>query len=419
MDLRALVETRLAAHAGDFLWFSQYFQMARSDMSFETFRAGVAADVARKIAGRPDLPRPDRATIESWQHPYVGDDALRGFAGQVYIALQAHGGATPSGLSSARWREYLAALDSPARWLAAGRAREAEGWTIEANACFAAARWLAPACAPEIAEVVAARPAGLPDEMHWLPMPDFPRLEFRKRHWHAWGMKNAGRLYIPSLLRWESDANFSVRARIYRSLGQRPHPAAIAALHEGTGDPHPFARAQAVRSLGWCADPTFVARLGELAADDLDPDVRRTAAKAIQRIVGYWTYYGEWPAIATSEARATAVVHALAAAGLPAFAHEVAIRFGWADANPALEAFVEALEPRALLRDQNDRRHNYSHWFADAAAQEANPAPELTDAAALAACHEPGAEGFEARRVLRHRELGTTGQRRRHLSDWT
>ncbi|MDC0673558.1 HEAT repeat domain-containing protein [Nannocystis radixulma] len=418
MDLRALVETRLAAHQGEFLWFSQYFQLARSNMSFETYRAGVAAEYARKLAKSwPDLPAPDRATIESWQRPHVGDErVLRGFAGQVYLALQGHGGEPPAALSSARWREYLAALESPERWLAAGRARETEGWTIEANACFAAARWLEPACAAEIAEVVAARPAGLPNEMNDLPMRDFPQLEFRRRHWHAWGMKNCGRLYIPSLLRWECDPNFSVRARIYRSLGQRPHPAAIAALHEGTDDPHPFARAQAVRSLGWCADPTFVARLRELASDDPDANVRRTAAKAVQRIVGWWTYFGEWPAIVTNKARTTEVVHALAAAALPAFAREVAIKFGWADDGSPLAAFVEALEPEALLHDPSDRTHNYGHWFRDAEALAANPAPELTDAAALAACHEPGAEGFEARRVLRFRELGTGAQRRRHLS---
>ncbi|WP_434421614.1 HEAT repeat domain-containing protein [Nannocystis pusilla] len=417
MDLRALVEDRLAAHPGDALWFTQGYPLRDPFLSYETYRARVAGETARKLAKDwPDVPRPERATIESWDRPYDGDERLRGMAGAVYLRLQMYGGDGGPWLSSARWREYLAALESPERWLAAGRAREAEGWTIEANACFAAARWLAPGCASEIAASVAARPAGLPQLVLNQPLADFPQMKFRARHSQAWSMKTAGRLYIPSLLRWECDPNFSVRARIYRSLGQRPHPAAIAALREGTDDPHPFARAQAVRSLGWCADPTFVHRLRELAVADPHADVRRTAAKAVQRIVGYWTWYGEWSTIAASKARTVAVVHAAAAAGLPAFAYELAFRSGWVD-DDALAGFTEALEPEALCRDLADRAGNYDHWFAEAAAVEANPPPVLTDAAALAACSEPGAEGFEARRVLRQRELGTGAQRQRHLLD--
>ncbi|WAS93557.1 HEAT repeat domain-containing protein [Nannocystis punicea] len=420
MDLRALVEARLAAHPGDALWFAQHYPLREGQLSYETYRQRVAAEAARKLArSRPEVPL-EPAAIAAWDRPYAGDhESLRDWAGAIYVRLQMHGGEAPSCLTSARWREYLGALDAPERWLAAGRAREAEGWTIEANACFAAARWLAPDCAPEVAAIVAAREAGVPALVVSQPAPEFPASSFRGRHSHAWSMKTAGYLYIPSLLRWECDPNFSVRARIYRSLGQRPHPAAIAALHEGTDDPHPFARAQAVRSLGWCADPTFVARLRDLATGDPHRDVRRTAARAVQRIVGYWSYYGEWLAIAASESRTVAVVRELVAAGLPAFAYEVAIRSGRADDDTELGALTDALEPEALLKDLADRTGEYSHWFAEAEAVEADVAPSLTDAAALTACLEPGAAGFEARRVLRRRELGSPVQRRRHLSNWT
>jgi hypothetical protein len=78
----------------------------------------------------------------------------------------------------------------------------------------------------------------------------------------------------------------------------------------------------------------------------------------------------------------------------------VAIRSGRADDSTELGNLIDALEPEALRRDLADRTGEYSHWFAEAEAVEADLVSPLTDAAALAACHEPGAAGFEARRLL-------------------
>ena len=59
----------------------------------------------------------------------------------LYLRLQDHEG---DYLGSGRWRAYLDAFERPQRWLARGREAEDEGWTVEANACFAAARWSGP-----------------------------------------------------------------------------------------------------------------------------------------------------------------------------------------------------------------------------------------------------------------------------------
>ena len=61
-----------------------------------------------------------------------------------------------------------------------------------------------------------------------------------------------------------------------------------------------FARAQAVRSLGWIGEPTSFERLLRLAGDDPSAEVRRSAMLACQRIAGYWRFYGEWRTIIRS-----------------------------------------------------------------------------------------------------------------------
>lgn len=227
-------------------------------------------------------------------------------------------------------------------------------------------------------------------------------------------MKNYGHLDVPTLLRWECDHNFSIRARIYRSLGQRAHPAAIQALQEGMHDPHPFARAQAVRSLGWCADPTGIEFLRQLAAADPHPEVRRTAAKAIERIVGFWTFYGEWNAIAASPARILAAARQLSDVGLRTFAWEVLVKFGSAGSgeHPDIDVLSDALERDLCFPDILDETRDYSHWFDEARANESSREPSLSVAAAVSAAADPGVQGFEARRILRKLGLGTVEQRR-------
>lgn len=418
MDLRQLVAEKLTAHPGEHFLYAQYGRMPRPEPSFEAHRAAVVADMTRRHAARlKDLrtpPDPQLLTLKSWQFGFTGaegdDDVARSLRDGVFLALQNW---RRDWLSSASWRASLAAFDRPDLWISQARELERDGLLIDAGACLAAARWLDPTTAPEIAAILEARDPQLPRRLRDQPAADFPARGFANRHWHAWDMKNYGRLDLPTLLRWSCDRNFSVRARIYRSLGQRPHPAAIQALHEGTHDPHFFARAQAVRSLGWCADPTSIDHLRRLAADDPHPEVRRTAARTVERIVGFWTHYGEWNAITADPARVLATARAFADQNLKSFAWEVLVEYGEAGCGVAeIDALTESLEPHAQLApEDHDDEHQYSHWFADARAVEAAGEPELSPDAAIAAANDPGERGFEARRVLRKLELGTLDQR--------
>jgi hypothetical protein len=407
-DLQALVAAKLAAYEGEYFLFAQYARFPRVDPPFAAYREQVIAEMSRRLGAtlmaQRTPPDPELISIKSWQFGFTdaqGDEgAARGFRDGVFLKLQNYCG---DYLASRRWRDCLAAFDRPERWIEVGRGLEEEGWIVDANACFAAARWLDPASEPAIAASVAGRDASLPRRLLVQPDPEYPGLKFSDRHWRAWDMKNYGRLDVPTLLRWECDRNFSVRARIYRSLGQRPHPAAIQALHEGTHDPHPFARAQAVRSLGWCADPNAVARLEALAREDPHPEVRRVAAKAAQRIAGFWRFYGEWNAIAGSKARVLAVARELADVGLRIFAWEVTVEFGDAGSgdHPEIDALCELLEGDLPREGFNSSESSYSHWFAEAREVELMGEPVMTIEEAIGAAVETGARGFEARRVVR------------------
>ncbi len=419
MRLRELVLEKLAAHEGESFLFSGYTRFPRTDLSFEAHRDAVVADMARRLGAKQQSlrapPDPRLISIKSWQFGFSAadddDGAARSFRDGVFLGLQNYRGGY---LSSQRWQSYLAAFDRPGRWVELGQALEHEGWLIEANACFAAARWLDPTREPAIAAITGARDPGLPRRLRDQPATDYPALPFHERHWRAWDMKNYGHLDLPTLLRWECDHNFSIRTRIYRSLGQRPHPAAIQALQEAMHDPHPFARAQAVRSLGWCADPTGVGSLRSLATEDPHPEVRRTAAKAIERIVGFWTFFGEWNAIATSPERTLAAARQLAELGLGIFAWEVTVHFGGAGSgkHPAIDALSDDLERYISSTDNRDGGSDYSDWFAEARAIESAADSPLTVEAATSAAGEPAALGFEARRTLRRLGLGSLNQRR-------
>jgi len=418
LDLQALVAEKLAAYEGEYFLFAQYAQFPRVDPPFAAYREQVVAEMSRRLGAtliaQRTPPDPQLVSIKSWQFGFTDaqgeDGAARSFRDAVFLRLQSYRG---DYLASQRWRDCLAAFDRPERWIEVGRGLEDEGWIVDANACFAAARWLDPAVEPAIATIVAGRDASLPKRLLAQPNAEYPGLKFSDRHWRAWDMKNYGRLDIPTLLRWECDRNFSVRARIYRSLGQRPHPAAIQALHEGTHDPHPFARAQAVRSLGWCAGPMSVGRLQQLAGEDPHPEVRRTAAKAAQRIVGFWMFYGEWNAITGSKARVLEVARELADVGLRIFAWEVTVKFGDAGSgdHPEIDALCELLEGDLPTEGFNQRESSYGHWFAEAREVELAGEPAVTLAEAASAAGEAGARGFEARRAVRKLGGGAGGER--------
>ncbi|HYF64942.1 MAG TPA: HEAT repeat domain-containing protein [Herpetosiphonaceae bacterium] len=217
-------------------------------------------------------------------------------------------------VSSPRRAQAFAAHDSAATWQRLATDMLAQDQPTEAAIAQAAAGWLDPQAASDT-------PALVPLDDEWTRVLLDAAQPFRERHWHAWAMKSGhgkSLTYIPALMRAAADANFSLRARVYRSLGQCGHPAVIQCLHEGTADPHAFARAQAIRSLGWLGDPTGVTFLLRCAAADRHAVVRRTAAAALERIVGFWLLFGEWQAIGASPERWYAALRRLVEAGLSA-----------------------------------------------------------------------------------------------------
>ncbi len=290
-----------------------------------------------------------------------------------------HNGIGP--LDARRWRRCLDAFDSWQAWLDLAQEWDGNGRPVEANAAIAAARWLDPEpCKEWIPRIWSNRSMAEPD-------PEFRARPFRKRHWHAWNMKNLAWQELPSLMGVESDENFSVRTRVYRSLGQCPHPASIQVLQEASYDVHPFARAQATRSLGWCAAPTALPRLDELKSDP-DDQVRRAAEQAWQRIVGYWMYFGEWEAIRGDSRRLAEVVDVLLHRNLIYLAHDL------------LESLSHRLDDR-LLRIREElwelepveewgRERDYGFWFEDAERQEKSVRNSKAGLSTLRAAVEKG-----------------------------
>jgi hypothetical protein len=328
-------------------------------------------------------------------------------------------------VSSEAWRQELAAIDRSERWLALAIAHEAAGRHYQANAALAAAQWLdlpAPAAArtaAAVAELVRTRDPALPDGLRGRPLPGFRGETAHRRHWLASDMKADGMLAVPSLIAYACDENFWVRARIYRSLGQQPMVAAVPVLAEGLLDPHPFARAQAARSLGWIAAPFAVDRLRQLAVDDPSPEVRRSARQAVERIGAYWVLYGEpRPDYPELPRWYFETARRLASAGLLGAAHEhLDFQHEPGVDRVAYDAFIRDLEPfsyacRAYLE--------YSSYFGEANQFEAavaccDPARESDEMMALYAVSKhgqrvsraadlvtaPGAIGWNARRALR------------------
>ena len=357
----------------------------------------------------------------------------------MYLALQSYQG---DWVSAEDWRNCMDALDHPKRWFSLGQEKEDNGQLIQANLRFAAAMWLDPKIQADRERVVTQRPSNLPSRLRRQPRTNFRELSARERHWEAWDMKNYGLLDQPSLMTHASDENFSIRTRIYRSIGQQPHPATIQLLHEATLDPHWFARAQAVRSLGWTCDPTFIDKLHELRTEDASPEVRRSACKAIQRIVGFWLHFGHWQKIVKKPGAAIEVARELAQQGLATFANEILQRFSWED--PASDALSHELEPFALDRD--DPSFEYHHHFPAAKEFEDALSPPVRESevlrqlehseqaermmalyrvsrhrmtslvpTVLGLVRDPGPLGWNARRVMRHLNLGD-GQARRFYS---
>ncbi|MBL8684449.1 MAG: HEAT repeat domain-containing protein [Myxococcales bacterium] len=133
-----------------------------------------------------------------------------------------------------------------------------------------------------------------------------------QREWLAGASVGYGLVDLPTLVAWSADESFAVRTRVYRSLGKVRHIAALPTLREATRDPHPFSRAQAVRSLGWIGDVGATERLVLLARKDPSLEVQRSARVALERIVALWEHWGEWIDLARDADRAALVVKRLA-----------------------------------------------------------------------------------------------------------
>lgn len=435
-ELSALVADQLGAHAG-----SHWPLVVPAE---EIPLAERVAHAKRKVRTLPVWAL--AVERKPYGHTFV-DDAARvaveaSLRDGTFLELEKH----PEGwLSSGAWLARLDALGDPERWIALGLAHESAGAIVHANAAFAAARWLDPHAGGDVVErVLAERPAPLPDLVADQPTRGFFERKLGARHHAAWRMGKLGRANLPSLLRYESDPSFWVRARIYRSLGQVLDLAALEALHEGTLDPHPFARAQAVRSLGWLGDPTLAAYLSDMAEADVDAEVRRSARLAVQRIRGFWLYFGEWNEIAGRVERIVELAWELVRAGLGACAYDVVDRLATPHSGPGavhpsippgeraslvmdtqtslrahlsdprLEVLRHELRPHALDHDPENPRTSYYAWQGEALGVEAAPGHEPSVEEARSLAHEPGKSGWNARRVLRRHGVGTLSERRLH-----
>jgi hypothetical protein len=357
--------------------------------------------------------------------PSDGEADERNFASGLTIALQRY---HDFFVSSEVWRHELEAIDRSDRWLALAIEHEAAGRHYQANAALAAAQWLdlpepaAARTAAAAAEVVRSRDPALPERLRGQPIPGFRGETAHARHGFSWDMKTRGMLAVPSLIAYACDENFWVRARIYRSLGQQPMVASVPVLAEGLLDPHPFARAQAARSLGWIATPFAVDRLRQLTADDPSSDVRRSARQAVERIGAYWVLYGEpRPPDPELPRWSFDTARRLASLGLMGAAHE---HLCWPPSGGveriAYDALEHDLKPFSYVARAGVPRHEYSSYFGEAKAFEVevarcDPARESDEMMALYAVSKhgqclsraadlataPGAIGWNARRALR------------------
>ena len=315
----------------------------------ESDRALVAQ---REALAKPEDPRLLR--LVSWQYGATKADTVEGLeqAARKRVALTVQSFAMDY-RSSAQWLAAIEPRDPRGAWLSLADRQQAEGRWLQARASRAAARWLDPTVSLD-------PPAGTDDPAREFIDPTrerrFEGQPWKQRHWLAWDCKNYGLLEIATLLAVDGDESFSVRARVYRSLGQLAHPAAVHALREGLGDPHPFARAQAARSLGWISDPAAVPALLGLARTDEEPEVKRSARVALARIVAYWEHYGRWPQVLTDRDELRNAAKKLRAAGA----------FG--------DVMLPIQDAPDLGPEQNrdpNFRYDYHQWFEDAAREDA------------------------------------------------
>jgi hypothetical protein len=370
-QLRALVDDKLRDGAWDLRPRPDghpLHDVALEHESFDEYRAWVIGWLeqqhGRKLEELRDPPHRHLIRIASRRYGFGGaldgKSVERKLADDVFIELQRY---RARFITAETWRREIAALDRAGAWLALAAEHEAADRLLQSNAALAAARWLDPATAGSAADLVCGRRTeSLPDRLLEQPQPGFRARRLGDRHWRAWDMKNHGGVDVPSLIAYACDESFSMRARIYRSLGQQPLVAAVPVLREALHDPDDFARAQAVRSLGWIGEPTSFERLLGLAGDDPSAEVRRSALLACQRIAGYWRFYGEWRTIVRRSHRRLEVIRELASTGLGGFANDLVEFWPHGDlSDDDYHALRCELEPFSLAGERTDvaRRYDY------------------------------------------------------------
>lgn len=338
-EFGSLVDRKLATHAADHQpWPGGIWPL--EDLSDDEYREAVALLFeSRRTQRRPPAHRLDLmlALLE-----YLGE--IDASPAAERIALQRCG---EHRRTSETWRREIAAGGSSAAWLALAAQHEAAGRQLEASAQLAIACWLDPDAEPAAAELVSRRdPALVPHRMREQPLPGFRNHDPAQRHFLIWNMRRGCRIDVPSMIAYACDENFWVRGTAYRSLGLQPYLAVVPVLLDGLLDPHPHARERAAESLGWTCAPQAVQPLRDLAEYDESPHVRLAAELAAQRIVAYWTYYGEWTAILRDRRRAHAVARDAASRGLGRAALAHVGRPGLPPDDPSVAA-----EHRALLAD--------------------------------------------------------------------
>jgi hypothetical protein len=354
-----IVRARLARFDGDRCVFGRAH--ARFDVpalvDLDRARAIEHEKAQRQLAAFREARRgaddPAKLRVASWSHGFSwerSDDELeREALARAELAAQNN-----EHMYSTREAVLCSIAGTADECEALARREFDRGRWLHAQAWRAAARWLGARCSPGEWSF-GDRPDPRPERARSQPSPTFRAQPWKQRRWLTDNGNNDGIAELPTLLLAADDESFIVRASAYRALGRAGHLAAVFALREGLRDPHPFARAQAARSLGWIGDASAVAPLLVRAKRDADDEVRRAASDALARIIALWERWGEWPEILASRAKTEAVAAKLRLVG--AFG---AVELPVADAprcgKPSARIAGVRYEPEGYL-DEAQREH--------------------------------------------------------------
>ncbi len=372
----AVVRQRLARGLGERCVFGRsHIDAARPHQpSIESARAAAQRDADRAMASvRDALARPHDPSLlraVSWQYGFssAASEAQLVEAARARVELATQNHEHTYSTSAHRLATLAPRDEARAACEAIAEAQLAEGRWLQAQAWRAAAFSLGAERRPDAIDFDGDDPR--PARAREQPSTRFRAQPWRQRHWLAWDCKNYGITDVPTLVAEAHDESFSVRARVYRSLGQVGHPAAVFTLRDALEDAHPFARAQAARALGWLGDAGAVEALLGRARRDMDEEVQRASRDALARIVALWEHWGEWPAILSS----------------PSKLAQVAQRFRLIGAFGAVDLPVDDAPSCGRESERvHGHRYDYNHYFEDAQREHEAQANAGNDRAKLGA----------------------------------